>query len=194
MADPLHDPALDQLIAAVRAGDTAARDRMVALLYDDLRRTAADLMRRERPDHTLQPSALVNEAVLKLLRSQALQTANDRDHAYRMIVLAMRQVLIDHARRRRTKQGKLGIRHPLDAVIDHIEQGHRVPLPSLDAALDRLAVVRPRACIVTTFHSLLGMSLPEVAEVLEVAPSTVMRDWDFARAWLLDQLDPEEAT
>jgi RNA polymerase sigma factor (TIGR02999 family) len=194
MAEPLDDPALDQLIAAVRAGDTAARDHMVALLYDDLRRTAADLMRRERPDHTLQPSALVNEAVLKLLRSRALQTANDRDHAYRMIVLAMRQVLIDHARRRRTKQGKLGIRHLLDAVIDHIEQGHRVPLPSLDAALDRLAVVRPRACIVTTFHSLLGMSLSEVAEVLEVAQSTVMRDWDFARAWLLDQLDPEEAT
>jgi RNA polymerase sigma factor (TIGR02999 family) len=194
MAAPPDEPALDQLLAAVRAGDTAARDRLVALLYDDLRRTAADLMRRERPDHTLQPSALVNEAILKLIRSRALQTANDRDHAYRMIVLAMRQVLTDHARRRRTKQGRLGIRHPLDAAIDHIERVHRVPLPSLDAALDRLAVVNARACLVTTFHSLLGMSLPEVAEALEVAPSTVMRDWAFARTWLLDQLEPDEAT
>src|SRR5262245_10833415 len=140
MADPPDGPAPDQLLAAVRAGDTAARDRLVALLYDDLRRAAAGLMQRERPDHTLQPSALVNEAVLKLIRSRTLQAANDRDHAYRMIVLAMRQVLTDHARRRRTKQEKLGIRHPLDAVIDHIEQVHRVPLPSLDAALDRLAV------------------------------------------------------
>jgi RNA polymerase sigma factor (TIGR02999 family) len=193
MADPPDGPAPDQLLAAVRAGDTAARDRLVALLYDDLRRTAAGLMRRERPDHTLQPSALVNEAVLKLIHSRTLQTAHDRDHAYRLIVRAMRQVLIDHARGRTMKQGKLGVRHPLDAVIDHVEQVHRVPLPSLDAALDRLAVVNARACIVTTFHSLLGMSLPEVAEALEVAESTVMRDWAFARAWLLDQLDPEEA-
>src|SRR6516165_2718658 len=108
MAQPPDDPALDQLIAVVRGGDTAVRDRLVALLYDDLRRTAAGLMRRERPDHTLQPSALVNEAVLKLLHSRALQTANDREHAYRLIVQAMRQVLIDHARRRRTRQGRLG--------------------------------------------------------------------------------------
>jgi RNA polymerase sigma factor (TIGR02999 family) len=193
MAQPPDDPALDQLIAVVRGGDTAVRDRLVALLYDDLRRTAAGLMRRERPDHTLQPSALVNEAVLKLMRSQALRTANDRDHAFRLIARAMRQVLTDHARCRRTKQGRLGVRHPLDAAIDHIEQVHRVPLPGLDAALDRLSVVNARACIVTTFHSLLGMSLPKVAEVLEVAPSTVMRDWAFARAWLLDQLDPKEA-
>src|SRR5262245_24626350 len=193
MADPPDDPVLNELIQAVRAGNTGARDRMVALLYDDLRRTAAELMRRERPDHTLQPSALVHEAVLKLIHGRALQTANDRDHAYRLIVLAMRQVLFDHARRRKRRQEKLGIRHPLDAVIDHIEQVHRVPLSSLDAALDRLAVVRPRACLVTTFHSLLGMSLSEVAEVPEVAPSTVMRDWDFARAWLLDQLGPNEA-
>jgi RNA polymerase sigma factor (TIGR02999 family) len=192
MAEPPDDPTPDQLIGAVRAGDTAARDRLFVLLYDDLRRTAGVLMHRERPDHTLQPSALVNEAVLKLLRSRALQTADDRDHAYRMIVLAMRQILIDHARRRRTKQGKLGNRHPLDGVIDHIEQVHRVPSVNLDAALDRLAVVNARACIVTTFHSLLGMSHREVAEALEVAESTVMRDWAFARAWLLDQLDPDE--
>jgi RNA polymerase sigma factor (TIGR02999 family) len=193
MADPLDDPALDQLIAAVRAGDTPARDRMVALLYDDLRRAAAALMRRERPDHTLQPSALVNEAVLKLLRSRALQTTNDRDHAYRMIVQAMRRVLADHAKQR-TRRGPPGSRHPLDAAIDHVERVHRVPMSSLDEALDRLAVVNARACIVTTFHSLLGMSLPEVARALEVAEATVMRDWAFARAWLLDQLDPEEPT
>jgi RNA polymerase sigma factor (TIGR02999 family) len=194
MVDPLDDPALDQLIAAVRAGDTAARDRMVALLYNDLHRSAADLMRRERPDHTLQPSALVNEAVLKVLGSRALQTANDRDHAYRMIVQAMRRILVEHARRRRTRQGRLGLRHPLDVAIDHVEQVHRVPMSGLDEALDRLAVVDARACIVTTFHSLLGMSLPEVARALEVAEATVMRDWAFARAWLLDQLGPEEST
>jgi RNA polymerase sigma factor (TIGR02999 family) len=194
MADMPDDPALDQLIQAVRAGDAAARDRLVAILYDDLRRTAAGLMRRERPGHTLQPSALVNEAVLKLIRSQALQTAHDRDHAYRMIVGAMRQVLLDHARRRRTREGKLGFRHPLDAAIDHVEQVHRVPMSSLDEALDRLAVANARACIVTTFHSLLGMSLPAVARALDVADATVMRDWAFARAWLLDQLGPKEPT
>jgi RNA polymerase sigma factor (TIGR02999 family) len=194
MAETQDDSTLDQLIEAVRADDTAARDRLFALLYDDLRRTAGILMRRERPDHTLQPSALVNEAVLKVIRSQTLRAANDRDHAYRLIVRAMRQVLIDHARRRKPQQRKLGIRHPLDEVIDHIEHVHRVPLSSLDEALDRLAAVNARACIVTTFHSLLGMPLPEVAEALEVAQSTVMRDWNFARAWLLDQLDPEEAT
>src|SRR5688572_17399864 len=98
--DRLPPEELDALFAALRDGDTTARDRLVALLYDDLRLAAARLMRRVRPDHTLQPSALVHEALVKLLAGDTLRTATDRQHLYRATVRAMRQVLTDHHRHR----------------------------------------------------------------------------------------------
>src|SRR5262245_29166372 len=98
--DRLPPEDLDTLLSRLGDGGTVARDRLVALLYDDLRRAAARLMRHVRPDHTLQPSALVHEALLKLLAGDALRTAADRQHLYRATVQAMRQVLIDHHRHR----------------------------------------------------------------------------------------------
>jgi RNA polymerase sigma factor (TIGR02999 family) len=185
---------LDALLAASRDGDTAARDRLVALLYDDLRRAAARLMRRARPDHTLQPSALVHEALLKLLAGDTLRTAADRQHLYRAAVQAMRQVLTDHHRHRASRRGpgRWG-RHPLDVVLDHLTSGQGVAVEALGEALDRLAAVDARACLVTTFRFFLGLSLAEAAEALEIAEATAERDWRFARAWLRDELRPGES-
>jgi RNA polymerase sigma factor (TIGR02999 family) len=190
--DQFSDDELAKLRPAVRVGDPIALDRLVKILYDDLRRTAAGLMRRERPDHTLQPSALVHEALMKLLSSNFVQTATDREQVFRAAVRAMREVLTDHHRSRmaRIRPGAFR-RHPLDAVLDHFVAVEGIPFADLNEALDNLAKEDARACLVTTFHFFLGMSLPEVAQSLELGQATVERDWHFARAWLRGQLKPD---
>jgi RNA polymerase sigma factor (TIGR02999 family) len=192
--DRLPPENLHALLAAVRDGDSTARDQLVALLYDHLRLSAARLMRHVRPDHTLQPSALVHEALIKLISSDLFQTATDREHVYRAAVRAMRQVLIDH-HRHRTSRKRPGAyrRHPLDTVLDHFATVEGIPFADLNEALDGLVKVDARACLVVTFHIFLGMSLPEVGTSLELSQKTVERDWRFARAWLRDQLKPDES-
>jgi RNA polymerase sigma factor (TIGR02999 family) len=191
--DRVSDDELPQILPAVRAGDPAALDRLVALLYDDFRRAAAGLMRRERPDHTLQPSALVNEALMKLLASDLFRTATEREQVFRAAVRAMREVLIDHHRQRMARKRPGAYRrHPLDAVLDHFVQVEGLRFADLNEALDNLARVDARACLVTTFHIFLGMSHPEVGKALELSQKQVERDWQFARAWLRDQLKADE--
>ncbi|MFO0887924.1 MAG: ECF-type sigma factor [Isosphaeraceae bacterium] len=191
--DGTSDSELAELLTGVRSEDAAARDRLVGLIYDDLRRAAARLMRRARPDHTLQPTALANEALARLLASGMLTDSRDREHLYRAAVLAMRRVLVDHHRHRNAAKGPGRLRrHPLDVVLDNLHREQGVDVESLDEALDRLAQIDPRACLVTTFHSFLGLGFPDVAEALEISLATAERDWKYARAWLRQQLRPEE--
>jgi RNA polymerase sigma factor (TIGR02999 family) len=179
---------LTALLDAVRAGQEGATDRLVAAIYDQLRRIAAGLMRHERPGHTLQPSALVNEALLRLLEGEALAEIPNRRYLFAAAARAMRQVLVEHARRRGAARRKAGrARRPLDEVLGSFE-ADRLDLLALDEALDRLAAAHQRPALVITLRFFCGLTVPEVAEVLEVSETTAEADWRFARAWLHDRL------
>jgi RNA polymerase sigma factor (TIGR02999 family) len=179
---------LTAILGAIRSGNPDAPDRLVRAIYGELRRRASGLMRHERPDHTLQPSALVHDALLKLLSGQALTDAPDRRYLFAAAAQAMRQVLVDHARRRRTaKRPGNRARVPLDeALVGFEEQG--LDVLALHEALERLAVSHPRPAQVVELRFFGGLSVPEVAEALEVSDTTVEGDWRFARAWLRGQL------
>jgi RNA polymerase sigma factor (TIGR02999 family) len=176
------------ILGKARAGDERAHDELISLIYDELRRIAGSLMRRERPDHTLAPTAVVHEAVIRLLGEEVFQKAEDRSFLFASAARAMREVLIDHARRRGAgRRGGGWRRKPLDAVVDDIEaQG--LDVVAIHEALERLAELSPRQSQVVTLRYFGGMTVPEVAAALGVAVVTVERDWRLARAWLLGQL------
>jgi RNA polymerase sigma factor (TIGR02999 family) len=166
-----------------------ARDGLVRAIYDELRRVAARMMHRQPPGHTLQPSALVHEALIRLFAGNVFDDPVDRQRLLAAAVLAMRQVLIDHHRHRHAaKRGGGWHRHPLDAVLDYFEIVQRLDFLALHEALDRLAELNPRQGLVVSFHSFLGLPMAEIAEALGVSIKTVERDWRLARAWLRDQL------
>jgi RNA polymerase sigma factor (TIGR02999 family) len=176
------------LLADVRAGREGAHEELVQAIYGELRRMAGGLMRGERPDHTLQPSALVNEALLALLEGESLADVPNRRYLFAAAAEAMRRVLVDHAQRRRAKK-RIGnrVRVPLDqtlAILD--EQG--VDVIALHEALDQLTEAHPRQAQVVKLRFFGGLTVPEVAEALEVSATTIESDWRFARAWLKGRL------
>jgi RNA polymerase sigma factor (TIGR02999 family) len=179
---------LTAILNEARSGDAGARERLVRAIYAELRRTAGGLMRHERPGHTLQASDLVNEALLRLLDGDALADVPNRRYLFGAASEAMRQVLVDHARRRRAlKRGGNRVRVPLDQVLAGFdEQG--LDVIALHEALERLAHDHPRPAQVVTLRFFGGFSVPEVAENLEVSDTTIESDWRFARAWLKGQL------
>ena len=163
------------------------RENLSRTLYQELRGIAAGQLRAERPDHTLQPTALVHEAFLRLREQRNLDPA-DRPALLAIAARQMRQVLIDHARRRRrVKRGGAARRLSLQS---HDLGAHdvRLDLVDLDDALNRLARLSPRQADVVTLRFFGGMSHGEVAAALEVSPRTVEGDWLFARAWLRREL------
>lgn len=175
--------AVTDLLAAMRAGDAAAADRLLPLLYDQLRASASRLLRREAVGHTLQPTALVHEAWLKLAGTHVV-SANDRTHFLCVAARAMRQVLVEHARRRRAaKRGDGRAVESLDEVQVAAE-GREDEMLALDDALDRLDAVAPRLRQVVELRFFAGLTEPEIADTLGVTPRTVQRDWVKARAFL----------
>jgi RNA polymerase sigma factor (TIGR02999 family) len=179
---------LTAILNEARAGGPDARERLVRAIYYELRRTAGGLMRRERPGHTLQPSALVHEALLRLLDGDTLAAIPNRRYLFAAAAQAMRQVLVDHARRRNArKRDGNRVRVPLDQVLASFdEQG--LDVIAIHEALERLAQDHPRPAQVVTLRFFGGFSVPEVAESLGVSDTTVESDWRFARAWLRGQL------
>ena len=179
---------LTALLGEVRDGRADAQERLVRAIYAELRRIAGGLLRREEPGHTLQPSALVHEAVLRLLDGDALADVPNRRYLFAAAAQAMRLVLVDHARRRHAAK-RLGgrIRRPLDAALVACEE-QGLDVLALHEALDRLARSNPRQAQVVTLRFFGGLSVPEVAAALEVSDTTVEGDWRFARAWLHGQL------
>jgi RNA polymerase sigma factor (TIGR02999 family) len=179
---------LTALIEQARSGDAEARERLTRAVYGELRRMADVLMRRERPGHTLQPSALVNEALIRLFDGEVLARARDRRYLFAAAASAMRQVLVDHARARdAAKRTGRRERVPLDQVLDYFEE-RKLDVISLHEALDRLMALDERQGLVVALRFFLGLSVPEVADALEVSTGTVERDWRVARAWLRGQL------
>jgi RNA polymerase sigma-70 factor, ECF subfamily len=180
---------LTVLLEAARAGRKDAGDQLAREIYHELRRVAALLLRRERPDHSLEPSALVNEALLRLFGGSAIAEAPNRRYLFAAAARAMRQILVDHARRRRAaRRGGAYSRVPLDDVLDHYE-AQQLDMLALNEAVDELMSLNERQGLVVILRFFAGLSVPEVADALEVSVSTVESDWRIARAWLRDRLE-----
>jgi RNA polymerase sigma factor (TIGR02999 family) len=184
---------LTQVLGRLKAGDEQARDELLARTYDELRQVASRLMRRERTGHTLSPTAVVHEAVVRLLADPVLETAVDRNYWFGSVTRAMREVLIEHARRRAAvRRGGNLRRVPLDDVVDDFE-ARGLDMVAVHEALDRLAELDARQANVMTLRYFGGMTVPEVAAALGVSVVTVERDWRLARAWLAGRLGEGEA-
>jgi RNA polymerase sigma-70 factor, ECF subfamily len=184
--EPQRD--LTEILGRARGGDERARGELIALVYDQLRQVAGRLMRHERQDHTLPPTAVVHEAVIRLLGDAVFDRSPDRAFLFASAARAMREVLIDHARRRAADRRGGGWRRvPLDLVVDYFEK-QRVDIVAVHEALDRLAELNERQGQVMTLRYFGGLTVPEVAMALGVSVVTVERDWRLARAWIRDQL------
>jgi len=173
---------ITRLLTRWSDGDPKALADLMPLVYTELRRLAASQMRRERSDHTLQPTALVHEAYLRLAGHRA--GFRSRIHFYGAAAQAMRRILVDHARGRRAI--KRGQHDPLVDLDKVLGVGTEPPpdLVALDEALVRLASVAPRAAKVVELRFFGGLSVDEAAAFMEISPATVKRQWSFARAWL----------
>ena len=172
-----------QLLVAWGSGDQAARDELMPLVYEELRRLAHQCIRRERPGHTLQTSALLNEAYLRLIDQKNINW-QDRAHFFGIAARLMRQVLVDYARKRRyAKRGGDAHRVPLDEAMI-VSEERAADVVALDEALKLLAEIDPRQSQIVELRFFGGLSIDETAEVLAVSPGTVMRDWTLAKAWL----------
>jgi len=170
-----------------RAGDPAAVAQLMPLVYEELRRLARNYLRRERPDHTLQATALVHEAYLRLIDADAVSWQN-RAHFYGIAAKLMRRILVDHARARNaSKRGGLDEKISLDEARD-LPPVAANDLVALDGALQDLTKSYPRKGQVVELKFFGGLEAKEIAEVLQVSEKTVLRDWQFAKLWLCREL------
>ena len=176
-----------QILLNWRAGDSDAAARLMPVVYEELRRLARDYLRRERAEHTLQPTALVHEAYLRLVDDNSVSWQS-RAHFYGIAAKLMRRILVDHARARNAaKRGGLAEKVPLDEARD-LPPAATNDLVALDGALEQLAKAYPRKSEVVELKFFGGLEANEIAEVLQVSPKTVLRDWQFAKLWLCREL------
>ena len=175
-----------ELLRAWSGGDTSALERLTPIVYDELHRLARRYMRGERPGHSLQTTALVNEAYMRLVDYERMQW-QDRAHFFAVSAQVMRRILVEHARRHNLKRGG-GVPHvSLDEAA--LVGGHRTAdLVALDDAMNALAQLDPRKAQVVEMRFFGGLNVDETADVLKVSPATVMRDWSTAKAWLYREL------
>jgi RNA polymerase sigma factor (TIGR02999 family) len=182
---------LTRLLAELGRGNRAALDEAVARLYGELRHAAARQLRRERPGHTLYPTALVHEAYLKLADASGVQVV-DRAHFVAVAARAMRQILVDHARQRGAgKRGGDLVRTTLDGKEPGEPPAFDADILALDAALDRLGALDARARTIVEYRFYVGLTEEETAELLQLSDRTVRREWVKARAWLHAELARE---
>ena len=176
------------LLRAWSDGDPQALEHLLPLVEAELRRLARGYMSRERRDHTLQPTALINEAFIRLAGAQSLRW-QDRAHFFGISARLMRRVLVDHARARGfQKRGARAEKVPLDEVSIPAPEPP-VDLVALNLALEALAKKDERKCRIVELRFFGGLTVEETAEVLQVSPDTVKRDWRMAKLWLLRQLE-----
>ena len=177
------------ILRQIEAGDISARDRLLELTYDQLHRIAGNAMRNERSSHTLQPTALIGEAVLKIFKKDDMPDLPNRAYFFGAMARAMRQILVDHARKRGAQRrgGDLD-RVPLDDTVCGVEDESGADLLSLDEALTRLEQHDKRTYEVVSLRFFAGLEHKQIAKELGVSLSTVDREWRFARAWLKKEL------
>jgi RNA polymerase sigma-70 factor, ECF subfamily len=195
MPDPSRARNVTELLLSWGEGDTAALDRLVPLLYDDLRRVARGHLRRERPGHSLHATALVHEVFLRLVDVDRM-TLKSRTHFFALSAGLMRQILVDHARRQRaSKRGGgatvISLNEAAGAAAP--TSASSVDVLALDEALDALSSFDVRQCRVVELRFFAGLNIPETADALGVSTPTVERDWAMAKAWLHQRLStPQE--
>jgi RNA polymerase sigma factor (TIGR02999 family) len=179
-----------ELLKALRAGEAEAAERLLPLVYSELHRLASAYMRRERPDHTLQPTALINEAYLRLVREDI--DWNNRAHFIGFAAHVMRRVLVDYARTRNAEQRGGGLERV--ELQEHMfvspERLEQVTL--VDQALVKLEKKNPRQARVVELRYFGGLSIEQIGAILEIAPRSVKRDWALARIWLFEELRQHE--
>lgn len=181
-------PHAEQCASADQTKPYLAHD-LLQLVYSDLRKVAAALLKAERPEHTLQATALVHEAYLRMAAEPTREWDN-HEHFFRTAARLMRNILVDHARRRRQeRRGGHSVRHPLDETIEALEE-RSGDLLVLDESLDRLAMLDSRQGLVVELRFFAGMSMPEIAKALSVSLRTIESDWALARAWLFREMKP----
>lgn len=180
---PRSSPRVTQLLTAWREGDSSALDELVPLVETELRQLARGYLRRERPGHVLQTTALMNEAFVRLLNWQAVSWQN-RAHFVAMAARLMRHILVDMARRRPKAADGASVRIVDLAAAENAAQDRSRDLVALDDALLELAERDPRKARIVELRFFGGLNLEEIAEVIDVAPITVSREWAKARAWL----------
>jgi len=186
---PAPEPNVTELLRLAGAGDQVAQEQLCVTVYEELRRIARHAMQGERPNHTLQPTALVHEAFVKLVKDPI--PWNNRAHFFAVAANTMRRVLIDHARALGAKKRHGGVQVDLEHV--HLFTPERVPeLIALDEAMTRFEALYPRACRVVELQFFAGFAPKEVASMLGVNVKTVQRDWKMGKAWLHAELADRE--
>ena len=172
-----------ELLARWSNGDASAREALIPLVYDELRRIARRCLTSQSSSHTLQPTALVHEAYMRLARRDSIDL-HDRAHFFAMAAQMMRQILVDHARKHAAaKRGA----NPLTLAIDEASAISKAPsldLLALDNAMQRLASLDPRQCRIVELRFFGGLSIEETALIVNISPATTKREWATARLWL----------
>ena len=173
-----------QILSAIERGDPNAASQLLPLVYDELRKLAADKMANERPDQTLQATALVHEAYLRLVDNEKAQHWNSRGHFFAAAAEAMRRILVDHARRKKaSRRGGQQQRQDLD-LAEIAEPTRSEDLLALDEALQKLSGLEPDKAELIKLRYFAGLMMEQTAEVLGISPATARRYWAYARAWL----------
>lgn len=193
MDDSTSNPApVTIMLAAMQRGDAHASEDLLPVVYSELRRLAAHLMTRESPGHTLQPTALVHEAYMKLVGGEGPAPHwENRRHFFNAAALAMRRVLLDRARRvKRDRHGGGARREDLDALeIPAVREFGMDAVEDTEAVLELLAAHNPRWAEIVQLRLFIGLSIEQTSEMLGVGPTTVKAEWNFARAWLGMQIE-----
>ena len=181
-----------QILKGWQEGDSDAAAKLMPLVYEELRRLARNYLQRERADHTLQATALVHEAYLRLVDDKSV-TWKDRAHFYGIAARLMRRILVDHARAHNAaKRGGLEQKVTLDEARD-LPTKNAVELVALDGALESFAQTYPRKSEVVELKFFGGLDMKQISKVLEVSEKTVLRDWNFAKLWLCRALTQNAA-
>jgi RNA polymerase sigma factor (TIGR02999 family) len=184
MAQPT-EPDLTALLKEWSGGDRKALDQLMPFVYEELRKLAASYLREERPNHTLQPTALVNEAYLRLT-GQKNVTWQNRAHFFGIAAQMMRRILVDHARKRQAAKRDASAWKVATAEIDGSDNAPE--LLALDRALEELEQLDPQQARVVELRFFAGLTVEETAEVAGISPRTVKRDWRTAKAWLAREI------
>ena len=185
----MPEDGVTQLLIDWGKGDQAALEKLMPLVYDELRRLASNYLRRERATHTLQPTALVNEAYLKLVDQRNAKWQN-RAHFFGISAQLMRRILVDHARQHQAaKRGGSNQQRLSITSAEQVAKQPEVDLLALNEALEELTQMDPQQAQIVELKFFGGLSIDETAEVLGISHATVERDWKMARAWLRRQLE-----
>jgi RNA polymerase sigma factor (TIGR02999 family) len=177
------------MLKAWSRGDGAKADELFPLLYEDLRKRAHSFLRRERPGHTLQTTALINETYLKLREQRNIEWES-RAHFFAICATLMRRILVDYAKtRQRAKRGGGAMHMPVEDLVLAAKPADGVDLLALDDALNSLARLDPQQAQIVELRFFSGFSIEDTANVLGISPTTVKRDWRAAKAWLRHELE-----